>query len=111
MEDKERELRNNIRQASFKYYTQEEYNRLQKERNTKGEGYDTREGVMLGTLVHKEGDNFTFKITQEFLTLMDTKGAGAFHDGYIRPIFPGESYGSCDAQDNHSRERWIPCQS
>lgn len=90
VEDKERELRNNIRQASFKYYTQEEYNRLLNERKAKGEGYDTREGVMLGTLVHKEGDNFTFKITQEFLTLMDTKGAGAFHGGYIRPIFPGE---------------------
>ena len=90
VQDKERELRNNIRQASFVYLTLEEYNRFKQARVEKGEGYDTREGVQMGTLLQKEGDCFTFKISNEFLDELDTKGADALKGGYIRPIFPGE---------------------
>lgn len=90
VQDKERELRNNIRQASFVYLNADEYNRFKQARKEKGDAFDTREGIQIGTLIQKEGDCFTFKISNEFLDLLDTKGTEAFKGGFIRPIFPGE---------------------
>ena len=90
VQDKERELRNNIRQASFVYLNAEEYNRFKQARKEKGDAFDTREGIQIGTLIQKEGDCFTFKISNEFLDLLDTKGTEALKGGFIRPIFPGE---------------------
>ncbi len=90
VEQKERELRNDIRQAYFKYYTEEEYQNLLKARKERGEYYDTREGVTIGSAVMKHKDTFTFKLNEDFLDLLDEKGANHLKSGYIRPIFPGE---------------------
>lgn len=90
IQTKEREIRNNVLQASFVYLSEEEYNKLKQLCSEKGDEYSTRDGIQIGVLLQKEGDCFTFKISRDFLELLEKKGANTLTGGFIRPIFPGE---------------------
>lgn len=93
--EKEKEVRRNVRQASFVFLTPEERKRLADKTKEFGANAIFREGIAIGTLFRKDGDKLQFKIKDEFDLLLTANQENRLElseiaKGFIKPIFPGE---------------------
>lgn len=87
---REKEVYNNIRQASFIYLSRNEYEAYRTLVQKLGDDANFRGGIQIGTLIKKDHEKFKFRLRPEFEDLLERVETGDLSDGYIKPIFPGE---------------------
>jgi superfamily I DNA and/or RNA helicase len=93
--EREKEVVNNVRQATFIYLTPEEREKLNQAIESFGDDAIFREGKQIGTLIRKEREKLKFRISDRFDDLLNAKdderlALEEIKKGYIKPIFPGE---------------------
>lgn len=93
--EKEREVVNNVRQATFIFLTPDEYSKLTTTIKSTGDDSSFREGKPIGTLIRKDREKLKFRITDYFDDLLNANenerlALEEIKKGYIKPIFPGE---------------------
>ena len=93
--EREKEVVNNVRQATFIYLTPEEREKLNQAIESFGDDAIFREGKQIGTLIRKEREKLKFRISDGFDDLLNAKederlALEEIKKGYIKPIFPGE---------------------
>lgn len=88
--EKEKTVKQNIRQALFIYLTKDEYEYYNNAVSKYGDNAVFKGGISIGTLVRKDREKFKFRLHPEFENLMDREGVEEIREGFIKPIFPGE---------------------
>jgi hypothetical protein len=93
--EREKEVVNNVRQATFIYLTPDEREKLNQAIESFGDDAIFREGEQIGTLIRKEREKLKFRISDRFDDLLNAKederlALEEIKKGYIKPIFPGE---------------------
>jgi hypothetical protein len=93
--EREKEVVNNVRQATFIYLTPDEREKLNQAIESFGDDAIFREGKQIGTLIRKEREKLKFRISDRFDALLNAKEderltPEEIKKGYIKPIFPGE---------------------
>jgi superfamily I DNA and/or RNA helicase len=93
--EREKEVVNNVRQATFIYLTPEERERLNQAIESFGDDAIFRDGKQIGTLIRKEREKLKFRISDRFDYLLNARederlALEEIKKGYIKPIFPGE---------------------
>ncbi|NMD00953.1 MAG: AAA family ATPase, partial [Bacteroidales bacterium] len=93
--EREKEVVNNVRQATFIYLTPKEREKLNLAIDSFGDDAIFREGEPIGTLIRKEREKLKFRISDRFDDLLNAKederlALDEIKKGYIKPIFPGE---------------------
>lgn len=93
--EREKEVINNVRQATFIYLTPDERKKLNQAIESFGDDAIFREGKQIGTLIRKDREKLKFRISDRFDDLLNANederlALEEIKKGYIKPIFPGE---------------------
>lgn len=90
--ERQKEIANNIRKATFIFLTEEQYKTLREKIEEFGDDAIFREGKKIGNLSKKKGNVLTFKIEDDFddFVTRSNDNIDSIRQGYIKPIFPGE---------------------
>lgn len=92
-ENAEKEIIKNIRKSTFVFMTKIQYAEYQLLLEKYGDSAYIKDTIQIGTFVRKTNNQFTFKLYDQFIKLLDynsIQNEDDIDNGYIKPIFMGE---------------------